>query len=353
MTRCWRGTALLDEARRNVATARVGSALLVVVVALGVGAGTVLEATDARRARTQLAAQVTDGGWVTVARAAPGIDAGTCRRLARQRGVLGAGGFAKPSSASLTSAPGTLFPAYDATPELLDVLSARRPAAAEPGVVGVGSALARELGLVDGSHVVVQPQEHVVVVVLASSMRTDRFSRALVRPAPLRTVDECWVEWVPGTADARTLTESLLAADSRLDISSTLTSSAYATDPFALYATRWTRWWFVPVGMVLSLVMLVALRSRSRTMALYAAVGTDRWELATLFGIEVALVATAGAVGGLLWGLAAVARGGEITSADVGNAVRGAAFVPACVTLVSTLAVAIRRVRVAQQLKAE
>ena len=76
MTRRWRLTALLDEARRNLVTARVGSLLLVAVVALGVGAGAVLEGAEARRARTQLAAQITDGGWVTVARSAPAIDAG-------------------------------------------------------------------------------------------------------------------------------------------------------------------------------------------------------------------------------------------------------------------------------------
>jgi len=353
MNERWPLGELARESVRNLCASRRVGLLLMTVVAVSVGAGTFLDANEARQARTQLAQQITDGGWVTVARGGRGIEASACRRLAHQHGVLAAGGVEKPRSVALSSAPGTLFEAYGATPELIDTLLDRPRPVADVGVVAVGTALARELGLVEGSHIVFDPQAHYTVTILPESVRAQRFSRALIVPGLPRDVDECWVEWMPGTEDARGLTESLLAVDAPLTVSATLTSGAYTRDPRAQYAGRWTRWWSVAVGGLGALVVVGGLRTRTRPMALYVAVGTARSELAVLYGLEVLVLALLGTVIGVVWGLAAVAAGGELTTFDVGSAMRAAACVPAAIALLTVLAVSARRFDAATELKAE
>ena len=360
MSAHWRRRELVVESLRNLRAAPVTTLLVVVVIVASVAAGTVLEATEARRGRTQVAARTRDGGWVTVARSAAGIDAAACRRLAGQHQVLASGGVEKPASVAVSSAPGTLFEAYPATAEFTDVLLARSRPAVPTGLAVVGAALATELGLVDGSQIEVAERGRFSILVLPASVRADRFDRALIVPElpgqPGR-LEECWVEWVPGTNDVRTLTESLLAAGAPLNVSATLTASAYSQDPFAQYAERWTRWWFVAVGLVTALVVAIGLRARRRAMALYTAVGASRSELVTLYGIEALLIAILGTVGGVAWGLAVFAgpgnSGGEMTTFDVGTALRQALFVPACITLITVLVLSTRRFNVAEELKAE
>jgi len=276
-----------------------------------------------------------------------------CRRLARQPDVLAAGGIEKPTSVALSAAPATLFEAYRSTPEFVDVLVARGAPLAGSGLVAVGAALAQELGLVDGSSIEVPTQGRYAVEVIPPSVRADRFSRALIIPDLPEHVEECWVEWMPGTNDTRSLTESLLAVDAPLNVSAILTASAYSRDPFAQYTQRATRWWCVAVGAVAALAMALSLRARRRAMALYAAVGTSRWELATLFGLEALLVSTFGTVAGVACGLAVFAAGGEVTSFDVRTALSEAVFVPACVGLVTMLTLSARRHNVAAELKAD
>ncbi len=308
--RVWRLRTLLSEAARNLVTTLPRSLLIGVAVAGVVGALTWSELETSSRILEFQRGFVSSGGNVLVATSTGGIPAYKCGALADRDGVVASGGLRLDEPRLVNTAPGTLFQIAHATPGVIQVWYGPSAAPAirrEAGLI-VGAAAAEELGLREGFIVGIADEKPMPVVsVLSPGGRYPQADRWIIVPAaPVGSLDQCWVEFTPGSRDAGEASLAYLLGGSRLDIdiSPLVDLGEFAFDPVGELANRpQASAWTVAGSALTVLIALVAWLRRSE-LGLYRVLGSSRASLWLMSQLEAFFVVLLPGAIGFLWALA-------------------------------------------------
>lgn len=209
------------------------------------------------------------------------IDTASCVAIADTPGINRVG--AVLAQHTVTSNVGVSFPLYTVTPGLLDIATDTHldlPAATAPSVV-LSNALAGELGVTPGRHIIIDDRTFLVTAVASTELRNPALARAaFVLAPPVGYSTSCVVEGVRGT---RAVLSSLFA--SILYRRPDATFAVYVSDKDLHHPDtipgRSTD--VLAAAAFVILTLLVHRRFRSAEAAVYTANGCralDRWWLA-------------------------------------------------------------------------
>ncbi len=308
--RVWRLRELLSEAARNLVTTLPRSLLIGVAVAGVVGALTWSELETSSRILEFQRGFISSGGNVLVATSTRGIPAYKCSALAGRDVVVASGGLRLDDPRPVNTAPGTLFQIGHATPGVIQVwygLNAAPVIKRDTGLI-VGAAVAEELGLREGFMVGIADEKPMPVAsVLSPGGRYPQADRWIIVPtAPVGSIDQCWVEFTPGSRDAGEASLAYLLGGSSLDmdIAALADLDEFSFDPVSELANRpQASAWMVAGSALTVLIALVAWLRRSE-LGLYRVLGSSRAALWLMSQLEAFLVVILPGVIGFLWALA-------------------------------------------------
>jgi hypothetical protein len=184
----------------------------------------------------------------------------------------------------------------------------------------VGSALAAELGLRQGSWLAPRGQEPArILAVVNTEPRNPQSQRWLLEIAPPSgPAAECWVEferaaYEPGLA---ALAAAFAQGSREPVVRPYIRRDEFTRDVAREFRERPERWgWLVAGGLTAALFLLAAWFRRAE-LGLYLAVGTPRLQLIALLGIESSLVVAFAATAGILWAFAVHGALGHAVPAD-------------------------------------
>jgi hypothetical protein len=230
--------------------------------------------------------------------------------LANWDGVVAAGGMRIAGTVSFVSAPGVLFQSAAVTEGALHVWAPSQraePADGTPAYV-VGKALAKEIGLRDGSLTALTGEPVARVLgVLDSGRRNPQVQRWLLDVVPpAGTFDECWVEfsresYSPGLAALA----AWFAAGSKEPIVRPYTrKDEFTRDPLREFHDRPQRYGWLAAGGLIGAVFLLSAWFRRSELGLYLAIGTGRLQLVTMLAADALVLMATGAFIAAAWGAA-------------------------------------------------
>lgn len=282
------------------------------------------------------------GGYVAVTGISGGqISAPRCESLNGEPGVVAAGAWRSVGQATFASAPGVLFQSIEATPHLLSVWDANLRTTgieAEGGFVA-GDALAKELGLVQGSALLLRNAEPARLAEIGRfAHKNPQAARWLISPVPpAGRFDECWVEFEPGafSAGIALLPARLADASGEPATRPYRRSDEFKRDPAAEWAERPQRLGWIAVSLLMFGLALGGAWFRRAEYALYLAIGTGRLELAVMAAAEQWIVLAVAWGLGVAYAIALAAMLGQQLSAQVAVA---AVFTPASAALLAAAA---------------
>ncbi len=183
------------------------------------------------------------GGWVAVATDEDGLPAGRCDGLIGRPEVVSSGGDADGTLTEIATAPGTLFRTGGATPGAIQLWADDNVSTLElSNGLAVGSNAAAELGLRTGMIVLPESSDPIpVAAVIDTQRRNPLASRQLISVLPpTGKIDQCWVEFSPGTLRAGMdfLGVFFADAESQLSVRPWIQLDEFARDPAAEFARR-------------------------------------------------------------------------------------------------------------------
>lgn len=354
----WSIRGLWQEATRNV-TSTVGRTLVVAVAVCGIVGG--LTWVELATTGDLLAFQdefLARGGSVAIVDAEGLVSASRCDALARRSEVVASGGMTRGGSVEVLSAPRTAFQTAWATPGAFEVWAADPPRGDDwTRSLFVGNVAAEELGIRDGSVILVAGEEPQQVTVIDVEARNSQAARWLISPvAPAGMVDQCWVEYAPADVEAGMAALEVAFADAgdTMAVRRAIRLGEFGRDPVAELADRPQRSAWVIAGLLLALLAWLATWFQRSEIGLYRAVGTPTAALWLLGQIEAFVVMIPAACAGFLWAAAGyVATTDGFPIADqLGIAVRTAAATLLVALIVAPLAwPSLGRGQIAAQLK--
>ncbi len=346
----WRPQAILREARLNLASGWLRTLLLGLVVAAATMALAYLELRDADGLARFARDFRLGGGYVAVVSGqGESLDAGRCAALNDRPDIVAAGGVRQLGTVSFAQAPGVLFQSAEYSGRALAVwapgAASPAPAAGETALVGV--ALAKEVGVREGSYLVPEGGGPVRVAgTIDAERRNPRLQRWLLSAgAPAGPVEECWVEferdaYAPGIAS---IGAWFAAGDREPVVRPYVRRDEFMRDIGAEFRSRPQRWGWLAAGGLVALVFLLVSWFRRADFALYLALGTTRVQLLVLLAIEATLIVVPAAVIGVAGAVLARTWQGDALPYDhlrlaASAAVAGALLALALAPVVSLLA---------------
>lgn len=305
----WRSSTALREATSNliVSPAR---ALLLVLVWGGAVTGLMLAELHYSEGLIRLRASLLEhGSTVLVANPVSGpIDGARCAALANQHWVVAAGGSDSPDTVELVSGPGLQFQRASVSHGALTVWAgADAPSAADvTDAYVLGLQASRETGITPGMLLGVKdaPIRPVGAAVDLQSRRSLADRWIIESTAPSGTVDQCWVETIPGNENATPFAVEAWFAGTQVEVRPLFSQDQFTRDPVAEFAARPHRTAWLPVGALLALLAWTADWFRRSERGLYLALGFPRPMLMLMAQMETVIVGWIGLAAGSLWAVA-------------------------------------------------
>lgn len=192
------------EALRTLACRPWRSISVIIICALCIGLGPLMEGTASRHVLLASENGRAAGVDVLVVRNPQGTLSGTtCEALNRLPLVTAAGGIGNVGVSSITNVPGVPFRSGAASEGYFHVLYPGFSLGKDIGGSAVaGAAVPSELGVRTGARVTLTNGYSGPLSVAPDHVRaSDRERWITVLSAPLDDIDECWVEAAPGTTD--------------------------------------------------------------------------------------------------------------------------------------------------------
>lgn len=271
-----RAGAVVSEAGRNLASGTSRALLLALVLAAvlgGLAAADVRAVVDVLRGAHDFRAA---GASVQVLDAPGGVDGARCQALAQVEGVTAAGALRSGDPVRALALPSLELTTWEATPGLLDVLTAPEPADRRPGL-WLATDVADTLAAAPGRPLATAAGDATVAGVypFPDDGRDRALAYAVLAPVPATgTFDACWAEiWPPVPATTALLRTALEPTAATSDVPVTLgqlnprLGTTY--DGARLLAERPTR--PVPVAAVVVGLALGLAAVRARRLELAAA----------------------------------------------------------------------------------
>jgi hypothetical protein len=313
----WRLSSLARESLENVAANAIRASLLFVISGLLIGSIAYAELADVGDLRAFARDYREAGGFVAIARSERPFAAGPCAALAGHPDVLSSGAVLATSQQTFGSAPDSLFRTVTITEGILPVWSgSSAPAPSSAGSYIVGTAVASELGLKPGLHLLGPDGAIPVAQVIDTNRRNQEAVRAALTIAPpVGGTTECWAEFTPGAYEAglAALPAVLATGDVEPNGIAYLRAGEFAVDLESELESRiQARGWPVVALLIAALFWIDAWFRRSE-IGLYLAMSGGRSVVYVLVGVEALILIGASLVSGVTWAIAGQAIDSDVS----------------------------------------
>lgn len=275
----WRPAVSLDEALRNLWSRRWATVAAVAVVAAMLFTIGAAEANEVNAVLLESRQRLAEGGNVYVVEpsdpeAGEVVDTGRCDQLARLPQIVASGGLSKGETIAFAEAPGNPFQTFGGSGGIIEVLSPRTsitPSDPSAPALWVGPEVASQLGLDDGSAVVVGDGDTVTLRFFDAGNRYPVGSTMVVDLDGRPRTDACWFEVEPGGDKDRAVAAAEIAyfgLDEPVRVRPLLED-----DPPRPYGERTTRLLWVPGLLFVFMVGAFLARTSRSEMAIYKSLG--------------------------------------------------------------------------------
>jgi hypothetical protein len=338
----WLGLALLGEVGRSLRTRPFSALVLCLVISGGAIAAAATDMTswhdDVELSATQeslgsLVIRVTSGdNSATVSDRA-------CISLNSSNGVRAAGGIGAGTLEYISTSPGLQFAVLPASGAIVQALTGQSGVPVNPTGLVVADEIAEQVGVRDGSRVVLDGMPTRVSEVAALGQRDPLLGRvALDVGPPLAELTACYVEFTDDYAlqQLETTLSGTFASTPNLQLTRLFATGNGTPDPAELWSDRPTRDLYIPVGLLGALICLLVIRGRRHEYSIYLITGSTRSTVAFLILIYGYTVIAASTVISAIW-LAALGRIWHVPDYGIQLGLLAAAHVLVVVSALLTL----------------